>query len=50
MIEQLIMLYTIKAPYEERFHLFTNISNILKMLGWSQRYLNNKIVADSLVS
>jgi hypothetical protein len=50
MIEQLTKLYNIKAPYEERFHLFTTISNILKMLGWPRRYLNDKIIADSLVS
>jgi hypothetical protein len=49
MIKQLIALYDIKAPYEERSQLFTNISNTLKMLGWPERHLNNKILADTLM-
>jgi hypothetical protein len=50
MIKRLTMLYDIKATYEEKFRLFTNISNTLKMLGWPQRHLNSKILADMLVS
>ena len=50
MIKQLYALYDIQAPYEERSHLFTNISNTLKMLGWPERHLNNKILADTLMS
>jgi hypothetical protein len=50
MIKQLTMSYDIKATYEEKIRLFTNISNTLKMLGWPQRHLNNKILADTLVS
>jgi hypothetical protein len=48
-IKQLTMLNDTKASYEERFRLFTNISNTLKMLGWPQRHLNNKILADTLM-
>jgi hypothetical protein len=50
LIKQLMRLHNSNGAYFENRLLFARILHTLKIMGWPQRYLSNKILADCLSS
>lgn len=50
LIKQLMRLHDSNGPYVEKLRLSAHISDTLKIMGWPQRYLKDKIFVDCLSS